>query len=280
MLIGKPRIYRLIFGLFKPKYNILGIDIAGVVEAIGSNVKHFRVGDEVFGDISGSGFGAFAEYACTHEKYLTHNPVNASFEEAAALPHGGVLAFQGVNYNGQIQPGHKVLINGAGGSTGPFALQIAKKHGAIVTCVDTEDKFEMLRSLGADYLIDYRKEDFTKTGKQYDLIIDMKAERSIYAYKQSLAPKGTFTMIGGSIRRMFQMAFMGSIIAKFTNKKMGILMHKPGRENLNKLKELYEKGIIKSIIEKTYTLEEVPQALQCLGEGRSIGKLIISVVKD
>jgi NADPH:quinone reductase-like Zn-dependent oxidoreductase len=277
MLTGKPRIYRLISGIRKPKYNIMGIDIAGKVEAVGKMVKSFKVGDEVFGDISGSGFGAYAEYTCAHEKFLALKPRNASFEEAAAIPHGGVMALQGVNTNGAILPRQEVLINGAGGSTGTIALQLAKLNGAIVTCVDTEQKFELLRSMGADHVIDYKKEDYTKNGKQYNLIIDLMAHRSVFAYKRALAPNGAFTMVGGAVRRMFQTAIIGSLISKFSNKKLGLLIHNPCRENLEKLKELFEEGKIKSVIDQTYSLKEIPTALQRLGEGGALGKLIIRI---
>ncbi|MDA3893660.1 MAG: NAD(P)-dependent alcohol dehydrogenase [Salinivirgaceae bacterium] len=274
---GIPRIYRLMFGLFKPKYNIIGIDIAGTVEAIGSNVRNLKIGDEVYGDISDSGFGAFAEYACTRENLLALKPKNATFEQAAAMPHGGVLALQSVEYNGGIKPGQQVLINGAGGSTGPFAIQMAKLHGAIITCVDSQEKFELLTSLGADFLIDYKKEDYTKNGKQYDLVIDLMAHKSVFDYNHAIAPNGAFTIVGGAVRRLIQTAFIGALITKFTDKKIGLLMHKPCTENLERLAQLHEQGKIKTIIEKVYPIEDTPLALQYLGEGKSKGKLVIKI---
>ncbi len=277
LLVGKPYIYRLIFGLFKPKNKIIGIDIAGKVELVGSKVKHLKVSDEVFGDISETGFGAFAEYAITTENFLAKKPVNATFEEAATLPHGGLLALQGLQFNGSIKKGQKVLINGAGGSTGPFALQMAKLEGAEVTCVDKPEKFEVLRKLGADHLIDYTKEDYTKQNKTYDLIIDLIAHKSVFNYKRALAANGSFTIVGGSVRSTLQIAIIGGIISKFSNKKMGILLHKPNTIALETLKAMFEEGKLKSIIDKNYALQDLPEAIQYYGDGHSVGKVVITI---
>lgn len=277
LVTGKPRIYRLLFGVFKPKNRIIGIDIAGLVEAVGSEVQSFKVGDEVFGDISDSGFGAFAEYACAPERLLAIKPKNATFEQAAALPHGGVLALQSVEFKADLNQNHHVLINGAGGSTGPLALQMAKNIGATVTCVDTAEKFDLLKSLGADYVFDYRKEDYTKHTAKYDLIIDLMAFKSVFKYKKALTSNGSCTIVGGAVLRILQAAIVGSLISKLTTKKIGILIHKPGRENLNKLTQLFENEQLKVIIDKTYPLNRVPEAIQYLGDGLLKGKLVINI---
>ena len=188
ILKGIPFVNRMDFGLIKPKNKIIGCDIAGQVEKVGREVKQLKVGDEIFGDISGCDMGGFAEYVCAPENILALKPDGMSFEEAASVPHTGVLALQGLRDKGHIQQGHKVLINGAGGGSGTFAVQIAKLYGAEVTCVDTKRKFEMLHSLGADHLIDYTQEDFTKNGQVYDLILDVVTYRSIFDYKRALSP--------------------------------------------------------------------------------------------
>jgi len=191
-------------GLRKPKHKILGSDVAGRIEAVGRNIKQFQPGDEIFGDLFYCGFGAFAEYVCAPEKALTLKPVNMTFEEVATLPQSGLLALQGLRDKRQIQPGQKVLINGAGGGTGSFAVQIAKSFGAEVTGVDSTEKLDMMRSIGADHVIDYTQEDFTKSGQSYDLILDVVVSRSISDYKRALSPKGILRMVGGSMGRLFK----------------------------------------------------------------------------
>jgi NADPH:quinone reductase-like Zn-dependent oxidoreductase len=277
LVLGKPKIYRLLFGLFKPKYNIIGIDLAGTVEAVGNGVKDFKVGDEVYGDVNESGFGAFAEYTCAYERLLAPKPTGISFEEAAALPHGAVMALQSLASNGGIQEGEHVLINGAGGSTGPFVLQMAKRQGAIVTCVDKEEKFDLLRSLGADHLIDYTQEDFTNTGNKYDLIINLVAGKTVSEYLRSLKPGGAVCIVGGKVTKVLIAALAGLVTSRLFSKKLLVLGLKAGRESLEKLNAMIEADELKIIIDKSYPLEEVPKALQYLGEGRSIGKLVVKV---
>ena len=215
LLSGTPFINRLLFfGVLKPKTKILGCDIAGRVEAVGRNVKQFQPGDEVFGDISGCGFGGFAEYVCAHENSLAMKSASMTFGEAAAVPQTAVLALQGLRDKGQIQKGQKVLINGAGGGSGTFAVQIAKSFGAEVTGVDSTGKLDMLRSIGADQVIDYTQEDFTNNGQVYDLILDVVTYRSIFDYKRALSPKGIYVMLGGgSWARVFQNMFLGPYIS-------------------------------------------------------------------
>ena len=278
LLRGTPFVNRLIVsGLFKPKYKILGCDIAGQVEGVGKNVKQFQPGDEVFGDLTECGFGAFAEYVCAPENALALKPASMTFEEAAAVPQAGLLALQGLRDKGKIQPGQKVLINGAGGGAGTFAVQIAKYFGAEVTGVDSTGKLGMLRSIGADHVIDYTQEDFTKNGQRYDLILDVVTYRSIFDYKRVLSPKGIYVMLGGgSWARVFQTMLLGPLISMTGSKKMGILMHKPNKD-LAFMKELLEAGKVVPVIDRRYPLREVAEALRYFGEGNVKGKVVITV---
>ena len=276
LLRGKPFMNRLSFGLFKPKTGILGCDIAGRVEALGRDVEQFQPGDEVFGDISGCGFGAFAEYACALEDSLVLKPTDMAFEEAAAVPQAAVLALQGLLYMGEIQPEERVLINGAGGGAGTFAVQIAKSLGAVVTGVDSTEKLEIMRSVGADEVIDYTREDFTKNGQLYDLILDMAAYHSIFDYKRALSQNGSYVVEGGSMFRVFQVLILGPFISMMRSKRMGVLMHKQNKD-LDHIIDLFEGGKIVPVIDKRYPLSEVPEALRYFGEGHARGKVVITV---
>ncbi len=262
-----------------PRYKILGADIAGRVEALGRDVKRFQPGDEVFGDLCDSGWGGFAEYVCARENALALKPVSMTFEEAAATPQAGLLALQGLRKKEQIQPGQKVLINGAGGGVGTFAVQIAKSFGAEVTGVDSTSKLDMVRSIGADQVIDYTKEDYTKTGQRYDLILDMKGNRSVFNYWRALRPRGTFVMVGGSWARLFQLLLLGPLISMIGSKKMGFLAYKPNKD-WALLMDLIEAGKVVPIIDRRYPLSEVAEALQYLGEGHVQGKLVITVAHN
>ncbi|RFB09449.1 NAD(P)-dependent alcohol dehydrogenase [Bacillus sp. HNG] len=276
LLRGKPFLARL-GGLLKPKYKILGADIAGRVEEIGREVNHISVGDEVFGDISWCGWGGFAEYVSVNAEALTLKPANMTFEEAAAIPQAGVLALQGLRDVGQIHVASKVLINGAGGGVGTFALQIAKLYGAEVTCVDSKKKLDTLKSIGADHVIDYNEEDFTQKGQLYDLIIDVVGTRSIFDYKRVLNSKGTYVMIGGSISLILQLLLLGRMIYKNEGKEMAILVHKPNSNDQNYLKELFVAGKLVPIIDRRYSLSQVPDAIRYLGEGHAKGKVVVCV---
>jgi NADPH:quinone reductase-like Zn-dependent oxidoreductase len=276
LLRGTPFANRLIFGLLKPKIKILGADMAGRVEAVDKNVKQFQPDDEVFGDISGCGWGGFAEHVCARENALALKPTSVTFEEAAAVPQAALLALQGLRYKGQIQPGQKVLINGAGGGAGTFAVQIAKSFGAEVTGVDSTKKLDMMRSIGADQVIDYTQEDFTKNEQRYDLILDVAAYHSIFDYKRALSPKGIYVMVGGSMAQVFQVMFLGPWISMTGSKKMGLLMHKPNK-GLAFMKELLEAGKILPVIDRRYPLSEVPEALRYYGEGHVNGKVVITL---
>jgi len=276
LLRGKPFMNRLFFGLLKPKNKILGCDIAGRVEAVGRNVKQFQPGDEVFGDLSGCGFGGFAEYVCARKNALALKPASMTFEEAAAVPQAAVLALHGLRDKRQIQPGQKVLINGAGGGAGTFAVQIAKSFGAEVTGVDSTRKLDMMRSIGADQVIDYTQEDFTKNEQRYDLILDNAAYHSIFDYKRALSPKGIYVMLGGSTARIFQVMFLGPLISMTGSKKMSLLMHKPNK-GLAFIIELFEAGKVVPVIDRCYPLSEVPEALRYFGKGHAQGKVVITV---
>ncbi|MFD2445545.1 NAD(P)-dependent alcohol dehydrogenase [Bacillus sp. CGMCC 1.16607] len=274
LLRGKPFLARL-GGLNKPKFKILGADIAGKVEAIGSGVKQFMPGDAVFGDISWCGWGGFAEYVSVREDALTLKPDVMTFEEAAAIPQAAVLALQGIRDKGQIKEGQKVLINGAGGGVGTFALQIAKLYGAEVTCVDRASKLDMLQSLGADHVLDYTREDFIQKGQCYDLILDVVGSRSIFNYKRILNPKGTYVMVGGPLSLILQLVIFGPLISKVASKNMNILFHRPNQNDQNVLKELFLIGSVKPVIDRQFSLSEVGKAIQYLGEGHAKGKVVI-----
>ena len=264
-------------GLFKPKKTILGADIAGRVEAVGRNVKQFQPGDEVFGDISMHGNGSFAEYATAPESALALKPTNLSFEEAAAVPLAATTALQGLRDQGQIQPGQKVLINGASGGVGMFAVQIAKSFGAEVTAVCSTRNLDQARSLGADQVIDYNKEDFTKNGQKYDLILAANGYHSLAAYKRALTSKGIYVMAGGFPAQLFQAMLLGPWMSESGGKKLGGVSAKANQKDLVLLKGLLEAGKVVPVIDKRYSLSEVPAALRYLGAGHARGKIVITV---
>ena len=273
---GKPFFIRLLCGLLKPKITMPGVDIAGRVEAVGRSVKRFQPGDEVYGDISECGFGGFAEYVCADENALTLKPASMTFIEAAAIPHAAMLSVQGLRDIGQIQPGQKVLINGAGGGVGIFGVQIAKLIGVDVTGVDSLGKFDMMRSMGFDQTIDYAQEDFTKNGQRYDLILDTKTNRSIFDYAHALSPNGIYVTVGGSMARLFQALLLGPWISMFSKKNIRIVALKPNKD-LDFINELFEAGKVKSVIDGPYKFSEVPEAIRHFGEGTHKGKVVIAV---
>ena len=277
LLRGRPFIIRMIFGaFFKPKIKILGVDIAGRVIASGKNVKIFKPGDHVYGDISESGFGGFAEYVCANENVLTLKPADMSFEEAAAIPHAAALTLQGLIDEGQIQDKQKILINGAGGGVGTFGIQIAKLYNAEVTGVDSSEKLDMMRAMGFDYVIDYKEEDFTKNDKLYDLILDTKTNRSPFDYVRVLKPGGRYVTVGSSMARLFQAVILGPLISLFSKKHIQILSLKPNKD-LAHINELFNTGKVKPVLDGPYKLDEVPRALEYFGKGNHKGKVIISI---
>jgi NADPH:quinone reductase-like Zn-dependent oxidoreductase len=261
-------------GLLKPKNTRLGADVAGRVEAVGRNVKQFQPGDEVFGDI---GHGGFAEYACAPENRLALKPANLSFEEAAAVPMAALTALQGLRDTGQIQPGQKVLINGAAGGVGTFAVQIAKFFGAEVTAVCSTRNLDQARWIGADHIIDYTKENFTQNGQQYDLIFAANGYHSLSAYKRALTPEGTYVMAGGSTAQIFQAMLMGSWMSKTGGQKMGGVAAKIDQKDLVIIKELVEAGKVVPVIDRCYPLNEAADALRYLGAGHARGKVVITM---
>lgn len=277
VLRGKPFIVKMIGGPFKPRNQILGLDIAGRVEAVGKNVQFFKPGDEVFGDISEYHWGGFAEYVCVSPKPLAFKPPSLTFEAAAAMPHAGVLALQGMRLHPQLKAGDKMLINGAGGGVGTMGIQLAKRMGVEVTAVDRTDKLDMLKAIGADHVIDYTAEDFAQNGQQYDLIIDNVAQRSVLTYQRTLTPTGAFVMIGGNMGLLLPVIIYGGVLSKFSKKKIGILAHKPSREDLDYLSTQVEAGHLAPRVDKVYSLKEVPQALQYFGDGNCLGKLVIGM---
>jgi NADPH:quinone reductase-like Zn-dependent oxidoreductase len=261
-------------GLLRPKNRIPGADVAGRVEAVGKGVTRFQPGDDVFGDI---GHGGFAEYACAAEARLAPKPANLSFEESAAVPMAALTALQALRDNGKIRPGHKVLVNGASGGVGTFAVQIAKFFGAEVTAVCSTLKMDTARSLGADFVIDYTKEDFTKSGRRYDLILAANGYHSILAYRRALVPGGIYVMAGGKPAQMFQSAILGPLVSLTGSRKMGMMVARIEPKDLTILKELLEAGKIRPVIDRRFTLDEVPDALRYLGEGHALGKIVISI---
>ena len=278
LMRGDPFLTRLMFGgILKPKIKILGMDIAGIVEAIGKDVTQFQIGDEVFGDLSECGFGAFAEYTCATEAALSLKPTNISFEQAATVPVSALTALQGLRDCGRIRSGQKVLINGASGGVGSFAVQIAKALGAEVTAVCSTQKMEMLRSIGADHIIDYTQADVTKNGQQYDLILDAAAYRSVFDYAPILKPDGTYVLIGGSISRLFQVLLFGSVISRIMRREVKCLMVKANRSDLVILKDLIEAEKVVPLIDQTYSMSQVPAAIHHIEQRQVRGKIAISI---
>ena len=275
-LKGEPFLVRLTLGLREPKFKIPGKDMAGRVEAVGARVTQFNPGDEVFGDLSECGWGAYAEYVSVPENVLVQKPANLTFEAAAAVPESAVVALQGLRDKGKIQSGQKVLIYGASGGIGTFALQIAKSFGAEVTGVCSARNLEMVRSLGADHVIDYTEEDFTKQGEQYDLILATVGYRSIFDYRRALAPGGHYVATGGEMAQIFQPMLLGPLVSN-GNRKVTNLAMKPDREDLTFTKELIEAEKMVPVIDRCYPLRQLPDALRYYGEGHSRGKVVISI---
>jgi NADPH:quinone reductase-like Zn-dependent oxidoreductase len=273
---GEPFIARLSLGMRQPKIQTPGKDVAGLVEAVGANVSEFKPGDRVYGDLSESGWGAYAEYVAAPAGALVLMPANLSFEQAAAVPESGVVALQGLQDKGEIRPGQKVLIVGASGGIGTFAVQIAKSFDTEVTGVCSTRNVDLVKSLGADYVIDYTREDFAQSGESYDLILATAGFRSIFDYRRALAPGGHYVATGGAMAQIFQPMLLGPLVST-DGRTMTNLAMKPDKEDLTCLKELVESGKVSPVIDRTFSLSDLDQALDYYGQGRSRGKVVVAV---
>jgi NADPH:quinone reductase-like Zn-dependent oxidoreductase len=265
--------------LLKAINTVLGADIAGRVEAIGAAVTQFKPGDEVFGQSRGAR-GAFAEYACADENEVALKPANLSFEAAAAVPVAALTALQGLRNKGQIQPGQQVLINGASGGVGTFAVQLAKSFGAEVTAVCSTRNLDMARSIGADHVIDYTKENFSRTGRRYNLIVAVNGNHPIRDYMRALSPGGMYIALGGSLAQFFQGVLLGPVISRLGRKKVRSFIAKMNQKDLVFLKELLEAGKVVTVIERCYPLSETAEAIRYLAEGHAKGKVVITVEQN
>jgi NADPH:quinone reductase-like Zn-dependent oxidoreductase len=278
-LYGRPWLARLGTGLRGPKDKALGLDVAGVVEGVGPRAIRFRAGDEVFGDLTQHGFGAFAEFAAAPEKAFAHKPASLSFEEAATLPQAAIMALQGMRGKRHVGPGDHVLVNGASGNVGPFAVQIAKAFGAEVTGVSSTAKVDLVRAAGADHVIDYTQEDFTKGGQRYDRILDVYARHSMLTLRRSLRRGGVYVCIGGTMARVLESITLGPLISLADSRSMGLMLWwrpmKP--EDVATLVELVEAGSVKPFIDRTYPFAELIGALRYVGERRARGKVVITM---
>ena len=272
-LVGKPA-YARMGGPFRPPNHVLGSDIAGRVMAAGRRVTAFGPGDDVFADILLSK-GGLSEYVCVPQTALAPMPAGLAYEEAAALPQAGVIALRGICGKEQVQPGHQVLINGAGGGSGMYAIQLAKLNGAEVTGVDNTEKLEFMRSLGADHVIDYTRDDFTASGRGYDLILDLAAHQTAFAYRESLRPGGRYLYVGGSVATLLQVLLAGPVIGRAESKKIRLLGVRQGVQHLAPLVELVQAGKVATVIDRRYRLSQVPEALRYLGEGHAKGKVVV-----
>jgi NADPH:quinone reductase-like Zn-dependent oxidoreductase len=269
-LHGSP-FYARLGGLRSPRRPTLGSDIAGLVEAVGPGVTRFQPGDEVYGD-NLQLMGGFAQYAVAPESVLALKPAELTFAEASTIPQAGAIALQGT---ARALPGLRLLINGAGGGSGSFAIQLAKRLGAHVTGVDNADKLEFMRGLGADEVIDYCRDDFTRGHDPYDLILDLVAHRSVFAYRRALAPGGRYKCVGGSVRALVRVLTIGATAGILTGRRLGVLVVKPGPAHFQPLTDLCVAGHVDTHIDRTYTLDEVPEALAHVGEGRALGKVVV-----
>jgi NADPH:quinone reductase-like Zn-dependent oxidoreductase len=276
---GIPAFARLFTGLRAPKTHRLGLDVAGTVEAVGPNVTTFKPGDAVFGDMTNFGHGAFAEYVCASERAFALKPEGISFEDVATVPQAGIIALLGLRYKRPVEPGQRVLINGASGSVGPIAVQIAKARGAEVTGVCSTSKIELVRALGADHVIDYTREDVTRRGVLYDYILDISARRSIFAYRHALRPTGVYACVGGKTGPILLALALGPLISRFGDKKLGLpLDWKPfNQPDIVYLIGLIETGKLTPIIDRRFQLSEVVDALRYVDDGHAHGKVVITV---
>ena len=278
MVSGKPLLSRLSSGLLKPKYLNPGSDVAGRVEKVGKQVTMFKPGDDVFGDNLPGGFGTFAEYVCVPQDLLALKPANISFEEAAAVSQAALVALQGLRNIGDIQAGQKVMITGASGGNGTYAVQIAKAFGAEVTAVCSTRNIELIRSLGADHVIDYSKEDFAQIGEQFNLIIAMGGYRSLKDYAQALHQGGIFVWAGGQLKGLFETMLLGPWFSRTGNKKLTNLSHHPNQADLEYIAKLMKAGKVRSVIDRVFPLKETADAFRYYKAGHMQGKVVINVI--
>jgi NADPH:quinone reductase-like Zn-dependent oxidoreductase len=271
---GAPLV-RLIPGLRTPKHQVLGCDIAGRVEAIGGQVRQFQAGDEVFG-VTGFAGGGFAEYVCAIEDKLALKPTNSSFEDAAAVPIAAITALQGLRDKGRIQPGHQVLVDGASGGVGTFAVQIAKSFGAEVTAVCSTKNLDTARSIGADHVIDYTREDFTQSGQRYDLIMGANAHHSIFDYWRALSHDGIYVIVGGGLAQISQAMLLGPLLSRIGSKKTCFFIANINQKDLVSLKVLLEAGKVVPVIDRRYPLSEAAEALRYLEGRHARGKVVLT----
>lgn len=278
-LYGRPFLTKLGTGLRSPRNRGLGLDAAGVVEAVGAEVTRFAPGDAVFGDLTQYGYGAFAEYACAPERAWQPMPGGMTFEGAATIPQAAILALQSLQGRRRIGPGDRVLVNGASGNVGPFAVQIAKAFGARVTGVCRTDKVDFVRGLGVDDVLDYTRDDYTRMGRRWDWIVDVAGNRSILEIRHALKPRGVYRMVGGPTTRIFGALVLGPLVSLAGSRSMGLAMNwqpfKPSDVAI--LTGLIEAGTLTPVIDRTYPLSEVPDALRYLDEGRARGKIVITI---
>jgi len=280
LMKGKPLSFRLLFGLRKPRLTRPGVDVAGLVEAVGRNVTRFKPGDEVFGSCR----GAFADYACAHESKLVIKPANVTFEQAASVPVAAFTALQGLRDKGHIQPRQKVLINSAAGGVGTFAVQIAKSFGAEVTGVCSTRNVDLVRSIGADHVIDYTRQDFTESGQRYDLIFDCYVNHSLSACRRVLNPKGTYVMVGGPAKRwtigILAPVVKALVLSPFVTEKFVVFIARSSKEDLAIMCELMATGKVTPVIDRSYRLSEVPEAIRYLDQRHARGKVVINFESD
>ncbi|MCK0146244.1 NAD(P)-dependent alcohol dehydrogenase [Arenibacter sp. F26102] len=272
---GKPYIYRIFFGLFKPKHT-LGMELSGTVAALGAKATKFNIGDAVMGDTSNYGFGSFAEYISINEKAVVQKPQALSFEEAAAIPHASCLALQALRDLGKIKEDQKVLINGGGGGVGTIGLQIAKLYNCEVTGVDSQEKVATMTSLGFDHVLDYKKVNFTKAGDRYDLILDCKTNKASLSYLKALNPTGRYVSIGGKPFNLIGLLLWGKLVPLFSSKRLKILALK-SNIGLDYICDLLAQQKIQCQIDGPYPLEDAGRLIQYFGEGKHKGKIVISI---
>lgn len=277
---ARPAFTRLFMGLRAPRNQRIGIDVAGVVESVGPDVSRFKPGERVFADLYNFGAGSFAEYVCAPEKAFLPIPASMTFEDAATLPHAAILAVQGLRLRNKrtVGPGDRVLVSGGAGNVGPFAIQIAKSRGAEVTGVDSADKLDLMRRLGADHVIDYRTVDYAKTGEGYDWILDVDGHHSVFEARRALRAKGVYVTLGGAGRRILGAMLAGPVISKATGKSMGLLLWwKPFRaEDVATLTDLIAAGKVRPVIDRRYPLAEIVDALRWVDDAHATGKVVVT----